>query len=115
MNVGELLRERDRLLGVIEEAKSARHKLKQVNILIAMYGDDPKVNVDAVTPTPKYAKTEANNLTRGLVCGVPECEKGQYSRGLCMNHYGKWHNGDKSLGRYVKTAKQKSSRVKKAA
>ena len=38
MNVGELLRERDRLLGVLEEAKSARTKLKQVNVLIAMYG-----------------------------------------------------------------------------
>lgn len=38
MNVGELLRERDRLLGVLEEAKSAKSKLKQVNVLIAMYG-----------------------------------------------------------------------------
>lgn len=38
MNVGELLRERDRLLGVMEEAKSARAKLKQVNVLIALYG-----------------------------------------------------------------------------
>ena len=39
MNVGELLRERDRLLTVIEEAKSARSKLKQINVLVALYGD----------------------------------------------------------------------------
>jgi hypothetical protein len=47
MNVGELLRERDRLLGVIEESKSARVKLKQLNVLIAMYGEGE--NVDLVS------------------------------------------------------------------
>jgi hypothetical protein len=48
MNVGELLRERDRLLAVLEEAKSAKNKLKQVNIMIAMYGDAS--NVELVSP-----------------------------------------------------------------
>lgn len=66
MNVGELLRERDRLLGVIEEAKSARSKLKQVNILIAMYGD--AANVELVG---------TNGNSPGLVC--PECGAGPYA------------------------------------
>ena len=45
MNVGELLRERDRLKAVIDEAKTARAKLKQVNIMIAMYGDAEHVDL----------------------------------------------------------------------
>jgi hypothetical protein len=45
VNVGELLRERDRLLGVIDEAKTARVKLKQLNVLIAMYGDGEHVEL----------------------------------------------------------------------
>ena len=45
MNVGDLLRERDRLLAVVEEAKSARVKLKQLNVLIAMYGDAEHVEL----------------------------------------------------------------------
>jgi hypothetical protein len=53
MNVGELLKERDRLLGVLEEAKTCRSKLKQVNRLIALYGDSDHVPVTAPVPTPK--------------------------------------------------------------
>lgn len=49
MNVGELLRERDRLLSVIEEAKTARSKLLQLNRVITMYGDDEKVTLLPVT------------------------------------------------------------------
>lgn len=57
MNVGELLRERDRLLGVIEEAKSARSKLKQINVLIAMYGDAEHVELlGADAPKPRKAR-----------------------------------------------------------
>jgi hypothetical protein len=51
MNVGELLKERDRLLGVIDEAKTARAKLKQINTLIAMYGDERNVSNDAAVPS----------------------------------------------------------------
>ena len=59
MNVGELLRERDRLLGVIDEAKSARSKLKQINVLIALYGDAR----DVIEPTSNgSAPTVACNL-----------------------------------------------------
>src|SRR5579872_553449 len=47
MNVGDLMRERDRLLAVIEEAKGAKFKLKQINVLITMYGD--KDNVELVS------------------------------------------------------------------
>jgi len=42
------LRERDRLLSVIGEAKTARHKLRQINVLITMYGDDEKVSLVAL-------------------------------------------------------------------
>lgn len=52
MNVGEWIRERDRLLAIIEEAKTARVKLKQINVLIALYGDDEKVDVNGSVPEP---------------------------------------------------------------
>jgi hypothetical protein len=51
MNVGELLRERDRLLSIIEEAKTAKTKLRQLNTLIALYGDDEKVSTNGTIPT----------------------------------------------------------------
>ncbi len=69
MNVGELLKERDRLLDVIEEAKSARFKLKGINSLIAMYGDDEKVSLNGHTPKPTSAKEE-------LYCG--KCDAGPF-------------------------------------
>jgi hypothetical protein len=50
MNVGELLRERDRLLAVVEEAKTAKVKLRQLNVLIAMYGEDEKVSLNGTVP-----------------------------------------------------------------
>lgn len=54
MNVGEMLRERDRLLGVIDEAKTARVKLKQLNVLIALYGDGAAVEPGTNgAPAPK--------------------------------------------------------------
>jgi hypothetical protein len=62
MNVGELLRERDRLLGVIEEAKSARSKLKQINVLIAMYGESENVDLNGETLAP-------------LAFPCPDCER----------------------------------------
>lgn len=74
MNVGELLRERDRLLSVIEEAKSARAKLKQVNIMIAMYGDAEHVELVSVG--------NGKTLPAELTCD--ECDAGPFvgSRGL---------------------------------
>ena len=58
MNVGELLRERDRLLGVMEEAKSARAKLKQVNVLIALYGTAADAAVVSNGSTPEGVACE---------------------------------------------------------
>lgn len=73
MNVGELHRERDRLLGVIEEAKTARIKLKQVNVLLAMYGDGE--NVDK-----KF-------FPESELCRVDGCTNRQEVRGVCSTHY----------------------------
>jgi hypothetical protein len=79
MNVGELLRERDRLLGILEEAKSARSKLKQVNVLIAMYGTPEDVAAVAATnghvspAVPLYCET----------CGDARPFKGR--QGLAMH------------------------------
>jgi hypothetical protein len=87
MNVGELLRERDRLLGVIDEAKTARHKLRQINVLIAMYGEDEKVTVK----TPDKA-----------TCGYPNCNKPSYIRGVCTTHYSIWQkNTDAEMAKSV--------------
>ena len=94
MNVGELLRERDRLLSVLDEAKSARSKLKQVNVLIAMYGDPP--NVDHV----------ATNGAAMVQC--PECGAGPYKgrQGLSMHEH-RIHTGT------ITTGRQKSKATKK--
>jgi len=48
MNIGALLQERDRLLEVIAEAKTARSKLTQLNKTIAMFSDDPKVSLEDI-------------------------------------------------------------------
>ena len=70
MNVSDLMKERDRLLGVLEDAKSAKHKLKQVNVLIAMYG------------TPEDAALVGQN---GHAPGVPlycdQCNDGKAYKG----------------------------------
>lgn len=65
MNVGELLRERERLQGVIDEAKTARFKLKQVNVLIALYGDG-----------------EATNGAAPVMAECPKCGKEVKAQGL---------------------------------
>jgi hypothetical protein len=83
VNVGELLRERDRLTGVIAEAKTARARLKQLNVLIAMYGDAP--NVALVTAD---ANGRALSET-ALVCEV--CGKSYASRSGLNNHVTRQH------------------------
>ena len=76
MNVGELLRERDRLLGVMEEAKSARAKLRQVNVLIALYGD----------------AAVSNGSPPGDLVACPECGK-EVKPGIGLGiHQRKAHN-----------------------
>jgi hypothetical protein len=76
MNVGELLRERERLLGVMEEAKAAKGKLRQVNLLIAMYsGNDEKVEL----------------INSGAMLASEFCLFGDgkpvKNRGICSTHY----------------------------
>ena len=75
MNVSELLRERDRLHGVLQEAKSARSKLKQVNVLIAMYGTP-----EDVAATNGHAEPGPGDL-------CPECGAGPFKgyNGLAMH------------------------------
>jgi hypothetical protein len=81
MNVGELLRERDRLLGVIQESKVAKQRLRQLNVLIAMYGDDDKVDLIANGDIPESA-----------FCVLGDGELVKF-RGLCQSHYTKLRNG----------------------
>jgi hypothetical protein len=71
MNVGELLRERDRLLALMEEAKTAKTKLRQINILIAMYGDDEKVSLNGAVPVSQAidALPEVPGATECDICG----------------------------------------------
>jgi hypothetical protein len=68
MNVGELLRERDRLLGILAEAKSAKARLKQLNVLIAMYGDDDKVALNGDVPKALSAVHVSTTPNRPVVC-----------------------------------------------
>ena len=71
MNVGALIQERERLLGVIEEAKSAKAKLKQLNAVIAMYGDEenisllPDIDLMANIPCPKCDRKFKNKMGLG--------------------------------------------------
>jgi hypothetical protein len=87
MNVGELLRERDRLHTIIAEAKTARSKLKQINVLIAMYGDGE--NVALVTAD---ANGRALSETP-LACEV--CGKTFASRAGLGNHVTRQHGAPK--------------------
>ena len=74
MNVGELLKEKERLEQTIEEAKVAKGKIRQLNVLIALYsGDDESVSLDP-----------------SMTCNVPDCQNKTYCRGLCSTHYGKF-------------------------
>lgn len=71
INVGDLLREKERLQGVIEEAKIARSRIKQINVLVTMYGDAE--NVPVATPVQaKYVK-------------CPKCGKEVKQRGLTVH------------------------------
>jgi hypothetical protein len=88
MNVGELLKERNRLLGVIDEAKTARVKLRQLNTLITLYGDSEHVDVSAHVPSS--ALTNGHKPTKAvkqLYCG--KCDEGPYKgvQGLAMHNY----------------------------
>ena len=90
MNIGDLLRERDRLLGVIEEAKSARSKLKQINILVTMYGDAEHVELVASSNghgERKPRKDAAGTPKEQLFCD--ECDGGPFNgaSGLAMHRH----------------------------
>ena len=63
MNVQPLLEERERLTGILAEAKSARAKLNQINRLIAMYGDQAKA----------YKHAKSVPTIHGVKC--PDCGK----------------------------------------
>jgi hypothetical protein len=76
MNAGDLIRERDRLLDVIEEGKSARLKLKRINELITIYaGNDAAVELvkNGIIPESGY-------------CVLGDGQPIKY-RGLCNEHY----------------------------
>ena len=125
MNVGELLRERDRLNGIIAEAKTARSKLKQINVLIAMYGEAENVglvtadaNGRALSETPlacevcgqTYASRSglSNHVTRqhGTLAAAVTCEQcgaGPFKGTSGLN----MHNQRVHLGT-VKTNRQKA-------
>lgn len=109
MNVGELLRERDRLLGVMEEAQSARAKLKQVNVLIALYGT---AEDGAAVATNGTAPPEA------LACD--QCGAGPYrgQRGL-DTHMRRMHGDETPKQRAAQAAKgaagRRAAAAKKAA
>jgi hypothetical protein len=79
VNVGELLRERERLQGVIDEAKTARFKLKQVNVLIALYGDGEAPGENGAAPAALVTCAKCGAEYKGV-------------RGLSM-HNTKTHGG----------------------
>lgn len=66
MNVGELLKERNRLLDVIEEAKIAKSRIRQLNVLIAMYGDDENVSLVTDVEMVDCPKCGKSVKVRGL-------------------------------------------------
>lgn len=117
MNIGELIREKERLEGVVKEAAVAKAKIKQLNVLIAMYGDDPKVTLEGLSkiptsfprPTTTLSRPEkmAKNLAKGKRCHIPGCEAGEYIRGVCGTHYDKFVKGslDAELCAYVLEAR----------
>lgn len=98
MNVGELLRERDRLLGVMEEAKTARVKLRQVNVLIALYGD--AANVEFVS----------NGHSELVTC--PECGK-QCRPGVGLGIHRQKAHGVAGTARAKKVAKKAKRAAKR--
>lgn len=80
--VGELLKERERLLSVIEEGKRAGPKLKQINVLIALYGDGENVSLLDEVP-----------VKQELWCGV--CDAGPFRgvQGVATHHHKSNHRG----------------------
>lgn len=78
INVGDLMRERERLLGVLDEAKIARSRIRQINVLVTMYGDDKKVS-----------------LVKPGSCMGSGCSESPYVRGLCSIHYSQWQKRGK--------------------
>lgn len=86
MNVGELLRERERLIGVIQESKVAKQKLRQVDVLIAMYssGDDA---VDLVAN---------GKMPESQFCVFGDGNPVKH-RGICSTHYTRLRNGQLSV------------------
>lgn len=82
MNVGELLRERDRLQAVIEEAKTARFKLTQVNKLIALYGDDSTA-----------ATTNGKPAAESIYCG--KCDAGPFKGNIGIGRHNTLMHGGK--------------------
>jgi hypothetical protein len=113
MNVGELLRERDRLLGVIEEAKSARSKLKQINVLVALYGtvqDGPK------SENGDGPRTPGGKPLVGEPVYCEQCQAGPYSgeRGL-GTHMRRMHGSETPEQRAATAGKAGKAAAKKAA
>ena len=85
MNVGDLLKERDRLIDLIADAKAAKLQLRQVNILIAMYsGEDEKVDLVA-----------NGDLPASDFCVFGDNKPVKF-RGVCSSHYTKLRNGQLS-------------------
>lgn len=76
MNVGFLIQERDRLLAVIEEAKSAKVLVKDLNRLITRYG---AANITNGTITPV-------SVPGDVPCDQPGCDRVFENRhGLAMH------------------------------
>ena len=67
-----MLRERDRLMGVIKEAKVARAKITQLNKTIAMFSDDNVTLLDDAKITRLPAKALKSRYTK-VKC--PKCRK----------------------------------------
>lgn len=80
INVGDLLKERDRLNGVIEEAKIARSRIKQINVLIAMYGDQENVTVKPARAIAGKDSVRPQDRYRVMTCPKAKC-KGKVFKG----------------------------------
>lgn len=100
MNVGELLKERDQLMQDLKDVPAKRNKLKQLNVLIALYGDDEKVSVNGVVPQSTIPATKGKARK---VCTMPNCHNKQHVRGLCNTHYG-WYSRYMTNTQEYKTA-----------
>lgn len=62
----ELLAERERLQGVVEEAKSAKTMIPIYNRLIAIYGADTVVPIDGEYPCPRKGCGKTFSTAPGL-------------------------------------------------